>query len=61
MLNRFIDTVRGRINRPLQYYQDICVRCGACADACHFYVASKDPAHIPAYTPAEALHRLGDR
>jgi len=48
MLNRFVETIRGRINRPIQYYGDICVRCGACADACHFYVASKDPSHIPA-------------
>ncbi|MBU0495642.1 MAG: (Fe-S)-binding protein [Chloroflexi bacterium] len=52
MLNTFIDTIRGRINRPLQYYEDICVRCGACIDACHFYQASKDPAHIPAYRMA---------
>lgn len=49
MLERFVDTVRGRISRPLKYYEDICVRCGACVDACHFYAASKDPAHIPAY------------
>ena len=49
MLTRFLETMRGRISRPLQYYQDICVRCGACIDACHFYVTSKDPAHIPAY------------
>lgn len=48
MLKRFIKTIGGRISRPLQYYEDICVRCGACIDACHFYVASKDPAHIPA-------------
>jgi Fe-S oxidoreductase len=48
MLERFIDTIRGRVSRPLQYYADICVRCGACIDACHFYAASKDPAHIPA-------------
>ncbi|MGD8463691.1 MAG: (Fe-S)-binding protein [Anaerolineae bacterium] len=48
MLTKFIETMRGRISRPLQYYEDICVRCGACADACHFYAASKDPAHIPA-------------
>jgi Fe-S oxidoreductase len=48
MLERFVETIRGRISRPLQYYGDICVRCGACADACHFYAASKDPAHIPA-------------
>ena len=49
MLTRFIETIRERISRPLQYYEDICVRCGACIDACHFYVASGDPAHIPAY------------
>ncbi len=49
MLTRFVETIRRRINRPLQYYEDICVRCGACIDACHFYVVSKDAAHIPAY------------
>lgn len=49
MLTRFIETIRQRISRPLQYYQDICVRCGACIDACHFYAVSRDPAHIPAY------------
>jgi Fe-S oxidoreductase len=48
MLDRFVETIRGRISRPLQYYDDICVRCGACADACHFYAASKDSSHIPA-------------
>jgi Fe-S oxidoreductase len=49
MLTKFTETIRQRVNRPLQYYEDICVRCGACADACHFYVVSQDPAHIPAY------------
>ena len=48
MLERFVETIRGRFSRPMQYYGDICVRCGACADACHFYAASKDPSHIPA-------------
>jgi Fe-S oxidoreductase len=48
MLKRFVETIRSRTNRPMQYYEDICVRCGACIDACHFYVASQDPAHIPA-------------
>jgi len=49
MLSQFIDTIRQRLSRPLKYYEDICVRCGACIDACHFYAVSKDPAHIPAY------------
>ena len=48
MLERFTEAMDGRMSRPLQYYADICVRCGACADACHFYLASRDPAHIPA-------------
>ncbi len=49
MLAKFIETMRQRISRPLQYYEDICVRCGACVKACHFYVTSGNPAHIPAY------------
>ncbi len=48
MLNQFLEIVRDRVNRPLQFYQDICVRCGACIDACHFYAASGNPVHIPA-------------
>lgn len=48
MATEFLEIVRDRINRPLQYYQDICVRCGACVDACHFYAASGNPVHIPA-------------
>ena len=49
MLDKFTEVLRSRISRPLQYYEDICVRCGACIDACHFYAASGDPAHIPAH------------
>jgi Fe-S oxidoreductase len=30
-------------------YVDACVHCGQCADACHFYEASQDPKHTPAY------------
>ena len=49
MLTQFIETIRQRINRPLQYYEDICVRCGACIEACHFYAVSENQVHIPAY------------
>jgi len=49
MLTRFLEAIREGMSRPLQYYQDICVRCGACIDACHFYAVSRDPVHIPAY------------
>ncbi len=28
-------------------YLDACIRCGACANACHYYQASGDPRHAP--------------
>jgi len=28
---------------------EACVHCGQCADACHFYQASRDPRHTPIY------------
>ncbi|MFH1699103.1 MAG: sulfate reduction electron transfer complex DsrMKJOP subunit DsrK [Candidatus Zixiibacteriota bacterium] len=33
--------------RSLQVFMDICVRCGACADKCHFYIGSGDPKNMP--------------
>jgi Fe-S oxidoreductase len=33
--------------RSLQVFMDICVRCGACADKCHFYLGSGDPKNMP--------------
>jgi Fe-S oxidoreductase len=30
-------------------YLEACVHCGQCAEACHFYQASGDPKHTPAY------------
>ena len=33
--------------RSLRIFMDICVRCGACADKCHFYLGSGDPKNMP--------------
>ncbi len=33
--------------RSLRIFMDICVRCGACADKCHFYIGSGDPKNMP--------------
>ncbi len=33
--------------RSLKVFLDICVRCGACADKCHFYLGSGDPKNMP--------------
>lgn len=34
-------------NRAFKLYMDICVRCGACADKCHFFIGSGDPKNMP--------------
>ncbi|MCX7012987.1 MAG: (Fe-S)-binding protein [Candidatus Sumerlaeota bacterium] len=33
--------------RSLKLFMDICVRCGACADKCHYYLGSGDPKNMP--------------
>ncbi len=33
--------------RTFQVYMDICVRCGACADKCHFFLGTGDPKNMP--------------
>lgn len=34
-------------NRAFKLFMDICVRCGACADKCHFFIGSGDPKNMP--------------
>jgi len=33
--------------RSFRLFLDICVRCGACADKCHFFIGSGDPKNMP--------------
>ena len=33
--------------RSLQLFMDICVRCGACSDKCHFYLGTGDEKNMP--------------
>jgi len=33
--------------RTFQIFMDCCVRCGACADKCHFYLGGGDPKNMP--------------
>ncbi|MDP6705740.1 MAG: (Fe-S)-binding protein [Alphaproteobacteria bacterium] len=33
--------------RSLQVYMDICVKCGACSDKCHYYLGTGDPKNMP--------------
>jgi Fe-S oxidoreductase len=44
-----LEGFRERLNqyRSFQLFLDICVRCGACADKCHFFIGSGDPKNMP--------------
>jgi len=44
-----IDGIRERLGkfRTFKVFMDICVRCGACADKCHFFIGSGDPKNMP--------------
>jgi len=44
-----LDGMRERLEkyRSFRLFMDICVRCGACADKCHFYLGSGDPKNMP--------------
>lgn len=41
-----MDDLRGRY-RSLQVFLDICVKCGACTDKCHYFLGTSDPKNMP--------------
>ncbi len=45
VLNEMKDTLEK--NRAYKLFLDICVRCGACADKCHYYLGTGDPKNMP--------------
>jgi Fe-S oxidoreductase len=44
-----LDGMKDRLDRHRSFrlFMDICVRCGACADKCHFYAGTGDPKNTP--------------
>src|SRR5512145_1179236 len=44
-----LEGIRERLEkyRSFRLFMDICVRCGACADKCHFFIGSGDPKNMP--------------
>jgi len=44
-----LEGMRERLQRfrSFRLFMEICVRCGACADKCHFYLGSGDPKNMP--------------
>src|SRR5512133_140159 len=44
-----LEGIRERLEkyRSFRLFMDICVRCGACADKCHFFIGTGDPKNMP--------------
>ncbi len=44
-----LEGMRDRLDkfRTFKIFMDICVRCGACADKCHYFIGSGDPKNMP--------------
>ncbi|HKM80520.1 MAG TPA: (Fe-S)-binding protein [Candidatus Acidoferrum sp.] len=44
-----LDGMKDRLKkyRSFRLFMEICVRCGACADKCHFFIGSSDPKNMP--------------
>ncbi len=44
-----LDGMKDRLKRfrSFRLFMDICVRCGACADKCHYFIGSGDPKNMP--------------
>jgi len=45
----FLEGMKERLDkyRSFRLFMDICVRCGACADKCHFFIGGGDPKNMP--------------
>ncbi len=45
----FLNGMKERLEkyRSFKLFMDICVRCGACADKCHYFIGSGDPKNMP--------------
>ncbi len=52
-----IEVLRQSLNRQLEASLEVCVRCGVCAEACHYYVSTPKPEYVPAYR-AEQLRKV---
>jgi Fe-S oxidoreductase len=52
-----VEVLKQRLNRQLEAAMEVCVRCGVCAESCHYYISNPIPEHVPAYR-AEQLRKI---
>ncbi len=49
MTDAALTTLLDQVDADIASYLEACVHCGECAEACHFYLATKDPKYTPTY------------
>ncbi|MCL5962272.1 MAG: (Fe-S)-binding protein [Chloroflexi bacterium] len=57
VVSKATELLKKQIDRKLVTAVESCVRCGVCAETCHYYQADPRPEHVPAYR-AEILRRI---
>jgi len=48
-IQKVLQVFRQKLNNQYAAYLNSCVRCGMCADSCHYYLATREIPSIPAY------------
>jgi len=48
-INKVLRAFHQKLNNQYAAYLNSCVRCGLCADSCHYYLANREIPSIPAY------------
>ncbi|MFC6687864.1 4Fe-4S dicluster domain-containing protein [Jhaorihella thermophila] len=49
MTDAALTTLLDQMDADIASYLEACVHCGECAEACHFYLATKDPKYTPTW------------
>lgn len=57
---KIIDLFRSKLDKPTQYYLEVCSRCGLCKDACFAYASVPKLEYIPSWR-AEVVRRIYKR
>ncbi len=53
------EALKGETGAKLKAYQETCMRCGLCSQACHYYVShDNDPSYSPVNKATETLYEL---
>jgi Fe-S oxidoreductase len=57
---KLLDLFRSKLDKPTQYYLEICSRCGLCKDACFAYASVPKLEYIPSWR-AEVVRKIYKR